>query len=180
MKRGIDLQAPMSPILVSTERYQKNLTFGALFPKVDGRCACGCNNQLIGKRTKWYSDECRIQSLHHYYILKGDSKFIRAEVFRRDMGYCRSCGVFSIDWQADHILPVHKGGGACSLDNIQTLCIECHKAKTILDRCPYGDNIQAARLNMVHSCYNRPWALNKSILKDVIGYKILSPYGIGA
>jgi len=33
-------------------------------------------------------------------------------------------------WQADHIIPVEEGGGACGLENFQTLCDGCHKAKT--------------------------------------------------
>lgn len=33
-------------------------------------------------------------------------------------------------WDADHILEVVKGGGQCGMDNYQTLCIPCHKAKT--------------------------------------------------
>lgn len=33
-------------------------------------------------------------------------------------------------WDADHILPVEEGGGACGLDGYQTLCVWCHKEKT--------------------------------------------------
>lgn len=33
-------------------------------------------------------------------------------------------------WDADHIIGVRNGGGQCSLDNIQTMCISCHKTKT--------------------------------------------------
>ena len=33
-------------------------------------------------------------------------------------------------WDADHILPVTKGGGLCGLDNLRTLCIKCHKNET--------------------------------------------------
>lgn len=33
-------------------------------------------------------------------------------------------------WDADHIVPVCEGGGECSIDNIRTLCIPCHKAVT--------------------------------------------------
>lgn len=33
-------------------------------------------------------------------------------------------------WEADHIVEVVKGGGACGLDNIQTLCRPCHLVKT--------------------------------------------------
>lgn len=31
-------------------------------------------------------------------------------------------------WQVDHIQPVYRGGGQCSLENLQTLCTVCHKA----------------------------------------------------
>uniref|UniRef100_A0A667WSA7 Zinc finger, RAN-binding domain containing 3 n=1 Tax=Myripristis murdjan TaxID=586833 RepID=A0A667WSA7_9TELE len=33
-------------------------------------------------------------------------------------------------WQVDHIRPVYSGGGQCSLDNLQTLCTVCHRART--------------------------------------------------
>lgn len=34
-------------------------------------------------------------------------------------------------WEADHILPVSEGGGACGLDNYRTLCIWCHRTVTL-------------------------------------------------
>lgn len=33
-------------------------------------------------------------------------------------------------WQADHIVPVAEGGGACGLENYRTLCIWCHPKET--------------------------------------------------
>lgn len=33
-------------------------------------------------------------------------------------------------WDADHIIPVKNGGGSCGLDNLRTLCINCHKIVT--------------------------------------------------
>ena len=33
-------------------------------------------------------------------------------------------------WDADHILPVVEGGGECTIDNIRTLCIPCHRQAT--------------------------------------------------
>lgn len=33
-------------------------------------------------------------------------------------------------WEADHIVPVAEGGGACGLDNYRTLCIWCHPKET--------------------------------------------------
>ena len=37
-------------------------------------------------------------------------------------------------WDADHIVPVHRGGGGCGLETIQTLCLWCHRQKTARDR----------------------------------------------
>ena len=45
-------------------------------------------------------------------------------------------------WDMDHIHPVDEGGGGCGLDNLQTLCQPCHKAKT---RRQAGDRTIATR-----------------------------------
>jgi len=37
-------------------------------------------------------------------------------------------------WDADHIRAVVDGGGECGLDNMQTLCLWCHRAKTAGDK----------------------------------------------
>lgn len=41
-------------------------------------------------------------------------------------------------WQADHIVPVFRGGGLCSLDNLRTLCTMCHlvRFQRLLGRRP--------------------------------------------
>ena len=33
-------------------------------------------------------------------------------------------------WQADHIIPVYRGGGLCGLENLRTLCTPCHQDVT--------------------------------------------------
>ena len=33
-------------------------------------------------------------------------------------------------FEVDHRIPVHQGGGSCGLDNLQTLCLVCHRSKT--------------------------------------------------
>ncbi|EEC82393.1 hypothetical protein OsI_26740 [Oryza sativa Indica Group] len=33
-------------------------------------------------------------------------------------------------WHADHIVPVYKGGGECTLENLRTLCVACHSEVT--------------------------------------------------
>ena len=36
-------------------------------------------------------------------------------------------------WEADHVVPVWNGGGCAGLDNLQTLCVICHRAKTSME-----------------------------------------------
>jgi 5-methylcytosine-specific restriction protein A len=45
-------------------------------------------------------------------------------------GFDRYSLLERILWQADHIVEVINGGGTCGLDNLQTLCVPCHKRKT--------------------------------------------------
>jgi 5-methylcytosine-specific restriction endonuclease McrA len=93
----------------------------------------------------------------HEWKLRTDPAYLREQVFTRDRGVCAQCGLDTeqlrrdrrkLDWKArkqferewglrkklwdaDHILPVAQGGGECDLTNIQTLCLRCHRAKTV-------------------------------------------------
>lgn len=78
----------------------------------------------------------------HEWCLRTQPAYARATVWERDHGVCAGCGVSCQytggpdrhdarpAWQADHIVPVVEGGGECGLDNLRTLCTECHKAET--------------------------------------------------
>lgn len=33
-------------------------------------------------------------------------------------------------WQADHVIPIVEGGGGCGLENLQSLCVWCHRKAT--------------------------------------------------
>ena len=116
------------------KRQQSCLILEDLYPTRKGVCCCGCNTPLIGKQRRWASKECTNKAYITYAIVAGSSDIIRKELFKRDKGFCQNCGVLSDDWQADHIIPVYKGGGGCNLDNYQTLCLDCHKTKTKQDR----------------------------------------------
>ena len=111
-------------------RYQKGLTLNHLYPAIKGFCACGCNAPLVGKQTKWASRECNNRVYFEFAILKGNTGAIRKALYLIDKGICRNCGKYDKNWEADHIKPVEYGGGACGLDNYQTLCKKCHKKKT--------------------------------------------------
>jgi 5-methylcytosine-specific restriction endonuclease McrA len=92
----------------------------------------------------------------HEWKLRTDPGYLRAQVFARDRGVCAHCRLDTeilrrdkrkLDyaarrqfekewgqrrhlWDADHILPVAKGGGECDLANMRTLCLKCHRKAT--------------------------------------------------
>lgn len=133
------------------KRYQTSLTMEKFFPKrIDGKCSCGCGAELLGLKRKWSSDQCRKAALRQFHIIKGDVDVIRESLFELDKGVCRICGFKDSKWEADHILPVSKGGGGCTISNFQTLCGECHQEKTSrLNRRPNGSYILAASIDIV-------------------------------
>ena len=60
---------------------------------------------------------------------------MRREVFAAEP-FCRLCakaGKLHRAYELDHIVPLHKGGDAIALQNLQPLCRECHKDKTAKD-----------------------------------------------
>jgi hypothetical protein len=71
-----------------------------------------------------------------YRARKSPSKQVRLEVWRRDGGRCRNCGITDDDamqrtgehLQYDHIIPFSRNG-ADTVSNIQLLCGPCNRAK---------------------------------------------------
>lgn len=113
------------------KRYQKGLKLKDLFPlRNDGYCACGCGKVLTSRQRRWASVFCQDNAVTTFFIVKGDTCVIRSELYSKDEGYCRYCGVHCENWEADHIRPVYLGGAACDLSNLQTLCSKCHKVKS--------------------------------------------------
>lgn len=87
----------------------------------------------VGARTA--KRNCR-RAFNLSYIY-GARRLVKA---RRDP-CCAECGRVDGEWEADHIVALVDGGAHCPT-NIQRLCIECHKAKTLVEaiarRRPYG------------------------------------------
>lgn len=118
------------------------------FPEYDAghRRICKMCGALVSKPLLRYcSTDCRTE----YQVLTGWQ--LRDLVYARDAGVCALCGVDTKEywkwdeasrndpvwqlwqgslWQADHIIPVFRGGGKCGLKNIRTLCSCCHLAET--------------------------------------------------
>ena len=59
-----------------------------------------------------------------------DSK--RCFTYSRIQRWCRSNKMqsYRTPYEIDHIVPVSEGGGCCGLDNLRTVCVNCHKKLT--------------------------------------------------
>ena len=55
---------------------------------------------------------------------------LRRKALERDNYQCRACGRFARNLEVDHIIPLHSSGEHF-LDNLQTLCRNCHSGKTL-------------------------------------------------
>lgn len=116
--------------------------------RIPGFCRwCGLEIIERGKRNirKTWHPEC----VKVYFITKF-SKDQRAALWKRDKGICVSCGLDTCVhlkesvqrergymtgkyWQADHkiaLVNASRDLRMWSMDNLQTLCTECHKKKT--------------------------------------------------
>lgn len=148
----------------TTKRYQVGLRLIDLFPdRKDGLCACGCQCELRGKKKRWASLDCQEYAVTILFIIKGDRFTIRKLLYQRDQGYCQHCGVLTENWEADHILPVHLGGGACDLDNYQTLCKGCHKSKSYTE----------SHLNTISSQAASILPMRRFIAEGAVSYVLL-------
>lgn len=122
----------------------------------DGRSLCRwCSLEVPPGRRSFCSEFCV-----HEWRLRTDPSYLRDQTFERDRGVCAMCAVDTVAafnqirrsrgtgrlrllqhwglkslnrrslWDADHIVPVVEGGGACDLANIRTLCLLCHRKMT--------------------------------------------------
>lgn len=91
---------------------------------------------------------CRLCGLSHEdLIIENYSKALKSkeryETFAEKYGYTQK---FTISYwhlmgtssghilQADHIVPIFKGGSSLGIDNIQVVCAACHSIKTAAER----------------------------------------------
>lgn len=115
----------------SKKRIQK-LKFDNMFPKVEGRCSCGCDVALVGRRTRWATKDCNKFAYAIYSIFCGHNSHVKHYLKYCFDWNCCVCGSTK-QINIDHIIPVKHGGGCCWLDNYQLLCHPCHVKKTKKD-----------------------------------------------
>jgi 5-methylcytosine-specific restriction endonuclease McrA len=127
---------------------RSNLSLLQLFPKKkDGFCDCGCGVALKGRQSRWAHPSCARFVWYVYAIIAGRRYEIRQCLNVLYGKACINCGVvpepvkrgkgrgkLCSTLEFDHIIPVHRGGGACWLSNYRPLCAPCHKEKTGADR----------------------------------------------
>lgn len=102
-------------------------------------CACGkvvqgkCPRCTKGKHRQY--DSQRESSYRRGYGGK-TWEATRKAVFLRDEYKCQGCGrlvgMRKRDAHCDHII-AKEAGGTDTMDNLQTLCHECHSRKTVLE-----------------------------------------------
>lgn len=106
----------------------------------------------VNRRARWHPQCVREYKLIHW------PKETRKEVYRRDKGICRSCGKkcarkYRDVWHLDHIKPLIEAQGDLEywkMDNLQTLCQDCHKLKTATEasaRAQVRKGIESGRVD---------------------------------
>lgn len=74
-------------------------------------------------------------SRHYAKLDKRRWQLLRLRVFERDSWRCCKCGAAG-RLECDHVNPMDAGGDPYEPSNLQSLCRECHLAKTAAERSP--------------------------------------------
>jgi len=112
-----------SPQCVHEYRIRKSSSYLRLcvYKRDKGICNfCKLDTKKIAKQYYTHLNKCEYKEIHSLLLQYKISD--KRKIWKKKYGG----GL----WDADHIIPVKMGGGCCSIENIQTLCIKCHKEKT--------------------------------------------------
>ncbi|CAM9713801.1 unnamed protein product [Ectocarpus sp. 6 AP-2014] len=110
-------------------RTQESYVRKCLLVRDGGQCAeCGVDAAGLYKRARaaWIC-ECSVVSKREAVALEMVGTPFEGKMPTKGMTRRPTQGKF---WHADHIVPVVRGGGQCSLKNYRTLCVPCHAAAT--------------------------------------------------
>jgi 5-methylcytosine-specific restriction enzyme A len=91
-----------------------------------GVCA-ECKTDTDAQRREYEALRRKAKSSLSSNSITAVNQELAAALKRYGVPHSRSWGDW---WDADHIVPVIEGGGECSLDNLRTLCLPCHKRVT--------------------------------------------------
>lgn len=138
----------------------RGYVIAALLPKgPSGLTLCRyCKGEVQPPRRTFCNDACI-----HEWRVRSDPSYAKLQVWIRDRGKCQAChqtpfGIYSTApdrrtarrhgglWAMDHVIAVEEGGGECGLENLQTLCLPCHRAKTTQHARRRAEAKRAAKL----------------------------------
>lgn len=93
-----------------------------------GVCAlCGVDTWAINRRVKRIYERSKGHWNNDFTARKTRPfTYARIRRFARQTGYYPNARPYEID----HIVPVCEGGGCCGLDNLRTVCFDCHRHET--------------------------------------------------
>lgn len=109
-------------------RFLKSCSMSEMPRGPNGRRLCRwCWTEVTPPRRTFCSKRCVSE-----FLIRSNAGVLRKAVFRRDRGMCKLCEADNEYgyWEADHIVPVSEGGGCCGLENMRTLCGDCHNKET--------------------------------------------------
>ncbi|MBT3720886.1 HNH endonuclease [archaeon] len=114
-------------------RYPKISNTPNKFDSLGNKLCRNCENKIAENRRHYCSKKCMNE------FNRNNSWFwVRKDVLRRDRYTCQICKnrMRKIFLDVDHIIPINMATHRNPYDknNLRTLCKECHKAKTKLDR----------------------------------------------
>lgn len=104
---------------------------------LEGNKVCrNCKNPIGESRKHYCSWQCMRE-----FNRNNTWYYVRRDILRRDKWTCSICGkrTRKSELDVDHIIPVNWGGALFDKKNLRTLCKECHKAKSKLDREALSD-----------------------------------------
>ncbi|XP_040382387.1 DNA annealing helicase and endonuclease ZRANB3 isoform X2 [Oryza brachyantha] len=114
-----DLFCGLSCFEVYRSRTSNRFLRKELFEVEHGICSkCNLDCQKLVKHIKPLCKEKRAEYIRNVAPnIAGRSKLLDKLVREPSEGNA---------WHADHIVPVYRGGGECTLENLRTLCVACH------------------------------------------------------
>lgn len=117
-------------------RYPKIADTPDKFDLSGNKLCRNCNNPPAENRRHYCSKKCMDE-----FNRNNSWYWIRKDILKRDRYSCRICKqrFRKAQLDVDHIIPVQMGGTLFEKANLRTLCKDCHKRKTNLDREALSD-----------------------------------------
>jgi 5-methylcytosine-specific restriction endonuclease McrA len=105
------------------------------FDKQGNKLCRNCDNLIAKNRRHYCSKNCMDE-----FNRNNSWYFVRKDILKRDRYSCRICKkrYRKAFLDIDHIIPIRMGGKAYDKKNLRTLCKDCHKAKSGLDKDALG------------------------------------------